>query len=127
MAAEIDEVTLERARRGDPSALAALVRHYQRPVYALVGRLLVGAAAAGRDDAAQESFIRICRGLPRFDPAREAKLSTWILTVTTRTCLNAIRDGRRWEPAPDAAAPAVAAGDPEQAAADRQLGRRVEA
>src|SRR5829696_531992 len=94
MAGEIDELTLARARRGDLSAMSALVRHYQRPVYALVGRLLVGRAGA-RDDVAQEAFIRVFRGIARFDPAGGAKLSTWILTVATRTCLNAIRDGRR--------------------------------
>src|SRR6185436_19587267 len=95
MAGEIDELTLARARRGESPALSALVRHYQRPVYALVARLLVGPAGAARDDVAQEAFIRVVRGLPRFDPAGGAKLSTWILTVTTRTCLNAIRDRRR--------------------------------
>jgi RNA polymerase sigma-70 factor (ECF subfamily) len=127
MAAEIDELTLARARRGDSSALSALVRHYQRPVYALVGRLLVGPGAAVRDDVAQEAFIRVVRGLPRFDPAGGAKLSTWILTVVTRTCLNAIRDGRRKAAIPQPAGPAVAQGDPEQAAAERQLRLRVEA
>ena len=127
MAGEIDELTLARARRGDSSALSALVRHYQRPVYALVGRLLAGPGAAARDDVAQEAFIRVVRGLPRFDPAGGAKLSTWILTVTTRTCLNAIRDGRRKAAVPDPREPAVAPGDPEQAAAERQLRLRVEA
>jgi RNA polymerase sigma-70 factor (ECF subfamily) len=126
MADELDEVTLARARRGDPSALSALVRHYQDPVHALVGRLLLGRAAGGRDDAAQEAFIRICRGLPRFDPAGPARLSTWILTVATRTCLNVLRDGRRAEALAPAAAGDVSAGDPEQAAAERERRRRVE-
>src|SRR6188472_1600272 len=110
MAAEIDELTLARARRGDSSALSALVRHYQRPVYALVGRLLAGPGAAARDDVAPEAFIRGVRGLPRFDPAGGAKLSTWILTVTTRTCLNAIRDGRRAAAGPHPPGTGVAPG-----------------
>jgi RNA polymerase sigma factor (sigma-70 family) len=128
MVVELDELTLARARRGDSSALSALVRHYQRPVYALVARLLTARGAAARDDVTQEAFIRVCRGLPRFDPGGQARLSTWILTVTTRTCLNAIRDRRRAEnreavPPP----PAVTPDDPERCAADRELGRRVEA
>jgi RNA polymerase sigma-70 factor (ECF subfamily) len=127
MAGEIDEVTLARARRGDSSALSSLVRHYQRAVYALVGRLLVGPGAAARDDVAQEAFIRVVRGLPRFDPAGGAKLSTWILTVTTRTCLNAIRDRRRAAAVQPEPGSAAAPGDPEQAAAERQLRLRVEA
>jgi RNA polymerase sigma-70 factor (ECF subfamily) len=87
----------------------------------------VGRAAGGRDDAAQEAFIRICRGLPRFEPGGPARLSTWILTVATRSCLNTIRDGRRWAEQPEPPPPGVAPGDPEQTASDRQLGRRVEA
>src|SRR5688572_27551176 len=127
MAGEIDELTLARARRGDSPALAALVRHYQRPVYGLVGRLLVGQAAVGRDDVAQEAFIRVLRGITRFDPAGGAKLSTWILTVTTRTCLNAIRDGRRAAAIHPRPGPVAAPDDPEREAADRQLRLRVEA
>jgi RNA polymerase sigma-70 factor (ECF subfamily) len=125
MAGEIDELTLARARRGDTTALGALIRHYQRPVYALCTRLMVGRGATG-DDVAQEAFIRICRGLPRFDPAGDARLSTWILTVATRTCLNAIRDGQR-QPPPADPGPDAAPGDPEQTASERQLRRRVEA
>jgi RNA polymerase sigma-70 factor (ECF subfamily) len=124
MAGEIDEMTLARARRGDAQALGALIRHYQGPVYALCARLMVGRGGVG-DDVAQESFIRICRGLPRFDPAGGARLSTWILTVATRTCLNAIRDGQR-TPLPDPG-PDAAPDDPERTASERQLRRRVEA
>jgi RNA polymerase sigma-70 factor (ECF subfamily) len=127
MAGEIDELTLARARRGDPSALSALVRHYQRPVYALVARLMLGRGGAARDDVAQEAFIRVCRGVPRFDPAGGARLSTWILTVATRTCLNALRDGRRAAALEADPEPAAAPADPERAASDRQLRRRVEA
>jgi RNA polymerase sigma-70 factor, ECF subfamily len=126
MVEEIDEVTLARARRGDPSALTALVRHYQRPVHALCARLLVGRGAA-RDDVAQESLIRVCRGLARYDPAGGARLSTWILTVTTRTCLNAIRDGRRAAARETADLDPASPLDPERSAADRELGRRVAA
>jgi len=127
MAGEIDELTLARARRGDASALTDLMRHYQRPVYALVGRLLVGRAAAARDDVAQESFIRVFRGIARFDPAGQARLSTWILTVATRTCLNALRDGRRAEAIRPEPGPVAAPDDPERSAAERQLRLRVEA
>jgi len=126
MAGEIDELTLARARRGEASALSVLVRHYQRPVYGLVGRLLVGQAGVARDDVAQDAFIRVCRGIARFDPAGGAKLSTWILTVATRTCLNALRDGRRAAAVQPPPGPAVAPDDPERTAAERQLRLRVE-
>ena len=126
MGAEIDELTLARARRGESSALSALVRHYQRPVYALVARLLVGRRADALDDVAQEAFIRVCRGLPRFMPEGKARLSTWILTVATRTCLNALRDRRRLEALVPPAAEDGSGGDPEQTAVEREQRRRVE-
>lgn len=127
MGAEIDELTLARARRGDSPALSALIKHYQRPVYALCARLLVGRGAGARDDVAQEAFIRVCRGVARFDPAGGARLSTWILTITTRTCLNAIRDGRRAAARETELDGGAAPPDPERTAADRELGRQVEA
>src|SRR5262245_54503734 len=94
MAGELDELTLARARKGDSPALAQLIRHYQRPVFSLAARLLVGRGNAAIEDAAQEAFIRVIRGIHGYDPAGPARLSTWILTVATRTYLNLLR-GRR--------------------------------
>lgn len=37
---ELDELTLARARRGDRAAAAALVRRYERPVFALLSRMV---------------------------------------------------------------------------------------
>src|SRR4051812_28577943 len=125
MPGELDEVTLARARRGDGTALGALVRHYERPVYALIGRMVVRRRDASVDDLAQEAFIRVCRGLSRFDPAGSARLSTWILTIATRTCLNALR-GRPPAP-PEQRREEAAPGDPEQTAVERQERQRVEA
>lgn len=128
MAGELDEFTLARARRGEAAALSTLVRHHQTAVYALVGRLMAGGRAHAVDDVAQESFIRVCRGLPRFDPAGPARLSTWILTIATRTCLNALRNGRRSDQLAAAVeVPDVAPDDPERTATAGQARRRVEA
>ena len=120
---EIDELTLARARRGEAAALTALVRHYERPVHALIGRMMMSRRDAV-DDVAQESFIRVCRGLPRFEPAGPARLSTWILTVAARTCLNALRARRRDEPL---VIDPPGDDDPEVTAALVERRRRVEA
>lgn len=98
MAAELDSLTLERARRGDPKAIAALVRFYERPVFALVGRLMCGRRAAAVEDVAQEVFVRVVRAIGRFEPSGSARLSTWILTIATRACLNQLRGAFREEP-----------------------------
>jgi RNA polymerase sigma-70 factor (ECF subfamily) len=84
---ELDDLTLARARAGDEAALTALVDRYQRRVYALIARMLVGRPQQV-EDLAQEVFVKVLVGLPRFDPRGPAKLSSWILTVATRACLD---------------------------------------
>jgi RNA polymerase sigma-70 factor, ECF subfamily len=130
MADELDELTLARARRGETPALSELIRHYQRPVFALCGRLMCARSPAQVEDVAQEAFIRVIRGIGKFDPGGPARLSTWILTVATRTCLNAMRGRRREEPL-DPEGPAGRAeaegASPEQSALAEERRRRVEA
>src|SRR5262245_35024345 len=92
----LDEVTLRRAQRGDQRAWRDLIERYQGPVHALIWRLLAGRARHRVEDLTQETFVRVLRALPRFDPAGTASLSTWILTIATRMTLNELR---RPEPA----------------------------
>jgi RNA polymerase sigma-70 factor (ECF subfamily) len=89
--AELDDVTLVRAQRGDAAAFRALVVQYQRPVFALLGRMLARSPQPPIEDLAQETFLRVFRALPNFSTAGSAKLSTWILTITTRLALDHLR------------------------------------
>jgi len=119
-AAEIDEVTFRRAQRGDEGACRELVRRYERPVFALLGRML-GPAGRGAlvEDLAQETFLRLFRELEHLSHHGPARLSTWILTVATRLALDEVRrPGPQTEPldrATDLAAP-----DRTDARADRR-------
>ncbi|HET7500191.1 MAG TPA: sigma-70 family RNA polymerase sigma factor [Kofleriaceae bacterium] len=93
--AELDELTLARAQRGEPSAWRALIERYQGPVFALLSRML--APAARRDlveDLAQETFLRAFRALPGFDRGAPGRLSSWILTIATRLALDELRQRR---------------------------------
>jgi RNA polymerase sigma-70 factor (ECF subfamily) len=120
---ELDDGMLARAQSGDPVAQRALVDRYQRRVHALVGRMLAGRPALV-EDIAQEAFMKIFLGLPRFDPRRGARLSTWMLTVATRVCLDALR---KTPHPPQTVPPSLASdADPESDAAQRELGQRVE-
>lgn len=87
----LDELTLRRAQRGDERAWRDLIERYQRPVHALVWRLLAGRARHRVEDLTQETFVRVLRALPDFDPSGAASLSTWILTIATRLTLNEMR------------------------------------
>jgi RNA polymerase sigma-70 factor, ECF subfamily len=121
---ELDDRALTRARAGDQTCLATLVETYQRRVYALVGRMMLGRPQLV-DDLAQETFIKVLRGLSRFDPNGPARLSTWILTIATRTCLDMLR--QKTAPTEELSPLLPSDANPEAEAENRQLGRRVEA
>ena len=127
--AELDELTLRRAQRGEPAACRALVERYQRPVFALLHRMM-GAARRDRvEDLAQETFLSVFRALGQFAPLGPARLSSWILTIASRRAIDELRrsgDG--------AAAPAALAGESDlvsparadERARRRDLAQRVE-
>src|SRR5262249_42782638 len=71
--AEVDDAELCAAiKRSDPGSREALYHRYKRRVYGLALRI-VGPVDA--EEVAQEAFIRIFRGLPKF--RGDAALSTW--------------------------------------------------
>ncbi|MBT8165927.1 MAG: sigma-70 family RNA polymerase sigma factor, partial [Acidimicrobiia bacterium] len=72
---------LDRARQGDEGAFSELVRHHQHEVFTLALRLLGNYELAA--DAAQETFIRAWRALPRF--RGDSALSTWLHRITVNT------------------------------------------
>jgi RNA polymerase sigma-70 factor (ECF subfamily) len=89
---DLDEVTLRRAQRGEAGAFRELVERYHRAIWELAVRMLAGTAVAHRaEDVVQETFVRVHRALPSFDPAGPARLSTWILTIASRLALNELR------------------------------------
>lgn len=106
---ELDELSLARARRGDRDGCARFVTFHQRLVFAAIGRIVgPGSGQAHVEDLAQEAFLKALRGLPRFDPAGPAKVSTWLLTIATRVALSHLRRRRiETEPFTDADAPAI--------------------
>jgi len=86
---ELDEITLARARRGDRDAFRQLVVAYQRPVHAVIGRMLVGVGSfAEVEELAQETFVRVFRALPEFESQGPGRLSKWVLTIAARLALD---------------------------------------
>jgi RNA polymerase sigma-70 factor, ECF subfamily len=86
---ELDTATLEGCRAGEPEALRSFVVRYERMVFAFLSRTL--GAGPHVEDLAQETFLRACRALPRFDVGGPARPSTWLLTIATRL----VQDERR--------------------------------
>ena len=118
---ELDDLTLRRAQQGERPALAALVERYQPMVHALVWRMACAGGAARVADLVQDALVRVLQGLPRFDLTGPARLSTWILTITTRVVLN---DRRRVDTRTAIAQPSTFI-DPASALADAEVGAAI--
>jgi RNA polymerase sigma-70 factor, ECF subfamily len=118
---ELDDVTLRQAQQGERAALDRLIERYHGMVHALVWRMACAQGASHVADLVQDALVRVLQGLPRFDPDGPARISTWILTITTRVVLN---DRRRVRPG-DARLEPSACIDPETAVADVELGAAI--
>jgi RNA polymerase sigma-70 factor (ECF subfamily) len=86
--AELDELTLRRAQQGERAALNRLVERYHPMVHALVWRMACARGESHVADLVQDALIRVLQNISRFEPVGPARLSTWILTITTRVVLN---------------------------------------
>jgi RNA polymerase sigma-70 factor (ECF subfamily) len=110
--AEVDELTLARARRGDPEALELLYATFARPVYTLGCRLTGGAESA--EDILQETFLELLRSLPGY--RGEGAFGSWLRRIAVSKVLMRRRRARvrsveapqevadapgAWSPAPD--------------------------
>ena len=115
---------LDRARRGDQEAFAAVIRHYDPGLRALAYRLLEDRDLM--DDALQEAYVKAFRGLPRFHG--HSKLGTWLYRIVYNACLDELKRPSRRQDVPyedvgDAPAPWT---DPGEAAARRgELGEAL--
>jgi RNA polymerase sigma-70 factor, ECF subfamily len=78
-----EELLLEAVRRNEPGSREAVYHRFKRRVFALATRI---AGPAEAEEVAQEAFIRIFRGLPRF--RAEAALGTWIYRLTVNVALS---------------------------------------
>jgi RNA polymerase sigma-70 factor (ECF subfamily) len=83
---------LELARDGDDEAFNRLVGPLRRELHAHCYRMLGSTHDA--DDALQDALLRAWRGLAGFEG--RSSLRSWLYTVATRTCLDAVEArGRR--------------------------------
>lgn len=81
---------LQRCRRNDPDACNELFSLYNRKIFNTAYRILGEEASA--EDALQETFLNVYRGLAHF--RGESKISTWISRITVNVCLGMLRKGK---------------------------------
>ena len=83
-----DTPLIARAQAGDLAAFDELVLRHQREVFAVALRMLGDQDEA--KDVSQDVFVRAYQGIRSF--RGEAKLSTWLVSITINLC----RNQRRW-------------------------------
>lgn len=88
---KLEAALVERFQDGDESAFNEIVGLYADKVLSLCTYYLKNGEEAW--DVSQEVFMKIHRGLARF--RGEAKLSTWVHTITLNACRNRISSWRR--------------------------------
>ena len=88
-----DQALIEKVRGGNYEAFESLVNRYEGKIYRLAIRMLRNPQDA--EDALQETFIQVFRGLPGFEG--RSQFSTWLFRLATNVCLMRIRH-RETEP-----------------------------
>jgi RNA polymerase sigma-70 factor, ECF subfamily len=82
-----EQQLLHAARDGDEDAFARLIAPHRRELYAHCYRML--ASSADAEDALQDALLGAWRGLPRFQG--RSSLRSWLYTIATNACLQAIK------------------------------------
>ena len=75
------------ALRGSQEAFRELVRRFERPVFALIVRMVRDRTTA--EDLTQETFVKAFRALDGYDPQR--KLSSWLFKIAHNTTIDHLR------------------------------------
>ncbi|MEM8931770.1 MAG: sigma-70 family RNA polymerase sigma factor [Acidobacteriota bacterium] len=82
-----DDDLVRLALAGSADAHRQIVERYQRPVLALVGRMVRDPSLA--EDIAQEAFVRAFHRLASYDPGR--KFSSWLFKIAHNRTIDHLR------------------------------------
>jgi RNA polymerase sigma-70 factor, ECF subfamily len=86
-----DTELIVQAQRGNMNAFEELVQRYDKRVFSIAAGFVRSADDA--KDIYQEVFLRVYKGLPKFELRSE--FSTWLYRITTNVCLSHRSNGKR--------------------------------
>lgn len=131
MTEQQEQTWISAAQKGDQDAFEALVRLYEKRVFALTSRMCRNPEDAA--EAAQEAFLAAWQGLPFF--RGDASFSTWLYRLASNACVDLRRREGRHQ---SAAGPSLddealnldvpdRAPSPQEAAERKELKEQIEA
>jgi RNA polymerase sigma-70 factor (ECF subfamily) len=82
-----DQDVVLRARSGEEAAYRELIRRYERPVFALLFRMVRDRELA--EDLAQETFVKALNAIDSYRP--EFKFSSWIFKIGNNAAIDHLR------------------------------------
>lgn len=91
LSAATDQVVVERALAGAEAAHRELLRRYERPVFALIYRMVRDRELA--EDITQETFVKVLNALDRY--RSDYKFSSWIFKIANNAAIDHLRHERR--------------------------------
>jgi RNA polymerase sigma-70 factor (ECF subfamily) len=132
-----DQEVVLQAREGRQAAYRELIRRYERPIFALIFRMVRDRELA--EDLSQETFVKALNAIGSYRP--EFKFSSWIFKIANNAAIDHLRrrelDTLSLEGSPHAATPeamqatALQIGNreesPREAVEARELGSAIEA
>ena len=89
---ESENLLLQRARRGDGTAIDELVAPLRRPLVSYIYRMVTSSEDA--EDLTQEVLVRVLKGIRSF--RGEARFKTWLFGIATHVCLDHLKSKKRW-------------------------------
>ena len=82
-----DQEVVLRARSGQESAYRELIRRYERPIFALLFRMVRDRELAA--DLSQETFVKALNAIESYRP--EFKFSSWIFKIANNAAIDHLR------------------------------------
>jgi RNA polymerase sigma-70 factor (ECF subfamily) len=82
-----DQEVVLRARSGQEAAYRELIRRYERPIFALLFRMVRDRELA--EDLAQETFVKALNAIDSYRP--EFKFSSWIFKIANNAAIDHLR------------------------------------
>lgn len=84
----LEELLIEKCRRGEHSAFRELVKVYRRRLYSYLFRL-TGGDRIMAEDAFQETLIKVWKAIGKYD--HKDKFSSWLFSIAHNAAMDQVR------------------------------------